>query len=504
MKQRACTARFCAVQALYLFQVVITHMSEYRQVQGEIKLLQRRNEFLYDVELWMLSASANRNNWKYPVNEAVARLFLGKPLLTAYIGDGTIVGDGHNFLEYFDENGEIHGDFTAADAERIVGSLSEDPADIRVVERDGDTWIVGRGTLWEWYCGQLCEQIRGLAEQGRTMPVSIETLVSESHMDGDIEVMDEFIVLGVTILGVHVTPAVAGARITALQALESGEYQQLKLKAASYLNPKTTETEPKNNETKPDGAEAEPPENKSKGVKQALIYNKKQLETLAKRFPEYILLAASKDDETGAIKVKMRNASFDLYSYEMQSEGETVVPERFQPFFASVDLGDGVSMDANDYNDQMAAELRRMTADKTAAEDELKKTREALNKMQENEKKRRIEVSKAAVKRALENFNANRTVKVDEAAVAEVLKKAEDGDYTTCKDGEGCWTGEAAAERDCLAECAKKDIEIQAKLAKDAAQKEKNVHIWEKLNDNSAGADDGSVGALLKRLKIKE
>ena len=145
-----------------------------------------------------------------------------------------------------------------------------------------------------------------------------------------------------------------------------------------------------------------------------------------------------------------------------------------------------------------------MTADKTAAEDELKKTREALTKMQENEKKRRIEVSKAAVKRALENFNANRTVKVDEAAVAEVLKKAEDGDYTTCEDGEGCWTGEAAAERDCLAECAKKDIEIQAKLAKDAAQKEKNVHIWDKLNDNSAGADDGSVGALLKRLKIKE
>ena len=165
-------------------------MSEYRQVQGEIKLLQRRNEFLYDVELFMLSASSNRNSWKYPVNEAVARLFLGKPLLTAYIGDGTIVGDGHNFVEYFDENGEIRGDFTAADAERIVGSLSEDPADIRVVERDGDTWIVGRGTLWEWYCGQLCEQIRGLAEQGRTMPVSIETLVSESHMDGDIEVMD--------------------------------------------------------------------------------------------------------------------------------------------------------------------------------------------------------------------------------------------------------------------------------------------------------------------------
>lgn len=474
-------------------------MEEYRQFTGELKVLQKRNEWLYDVELWMLSASANRNNWKYPVNEAVARLFLGKPLLTAYIADGNIVGDGHNFLEYFDpETGEPRGDFTAADAERIVGSLSDDPADIRVVERDGDTWVVGRGTLWEWYCGQLCDQIRGLAEQGRTMPVSIETLVSQSHMDGDIEVMDEFIVLGVTILGVHVTPAVAGARITALQALEQGEYQQLKLKAASYLKPNTEA------ETKTEiGAEAEPPETNSKGVKQALIFTKKQLAALSERFPDYVLLAASKDDETGVVTVKMRNNSFDVFTYKMASETETIAPERINSVYASLDLGDELKIDVNDYAEQLNAELRRMSADKKTAEDELTKTREALKKMQENEKKRRIEASKAKIKDTLAFFNANRTVKVDEAAVAEIMKKAEAGDYATCEDGEGCWTGDAAAERDCLAECAKVDTKTQEKLAADAANKENRVHVWDKLGDN-APSDDGSVGALLKRLNIRE
>ena len=470
-------------------------------MEATIRVLQQDADLNYDVVLDIMRSGINRNDWDYQNVDKYASTFAGTPILCAYLPGR--VADGHNMDEYRLPDGEMVYDFTGPYAERIVGAISDNPEDIVVHEVDGEKWVTATGKLWRFYNRQLCDKI---AEQGR-MSVSAETEVMEEHQNDNISVFTVWRGLGVTVLNETVAPAVPGANIRqALKAMEA-KWTEMKLAAASY-HPKADEETPsdsqKLNQQKPDGAEAEPPENKSQGVKQALIYNKKQLETLAKRFPEYILLAASKDDETGAIKVKMRNASFDLYSYEMQSEGETVVPERFQPFFASVDLGDGVSMDANDYNDQMAAELRRMTADKTAAEDELKKTREALNKMQENEKKRRIEVSKAAVKRALENFNANRTVKVDEAAVAEVLKKAEDGDYTTCEDGEGCWTGEAAAERDCLAECAKKDIEIQAKLAKDAAQKEKNVHIWEKLNDNSAGADDGSVGALLKRLKIKE
>ena len=473
-------------------------MEEYRQFTGEIKVLERQNDWLYEVELYCLSASDNRNGWRYPVNESVAKLFLGKPLLTAYVANGSIVGSGHNFTEYTDPaTGEVRGDFTAADAERIVGSLSDDPKDIRSVERDGDTWIVARGFLWEWYCGQLCDQIRGLAEQGRTMPVSIETLVSKSHMDGDIEVMDEFIILGVTILGIHGTPAVAGARITALQALQ-GEYQQLKVRAAAYLAPNAAEAGPKNNETNTEGAEAEPPEEISKGVRQALTFTKKQLAALSERFPDYILLAASKDEESGEVTVKMRNASFDVFSYKMASESETIAPERITAVYASMDLGDELRIEANEYTEQLSAELRRASADKAAAEAELKQAQDALKKMQESERKRRIEASKAAVKRALDSFNENRAVKVSEEAVAEVMKQAEDGEYAECEDSEGCWTGEAAAERDCLAKCAMEDINALKKNARH------EVHVWDKLADNGMAADDGSVGALLARLEIKK
>lgn len=464
-------------------------MEEYRQLTGELKVLEKQNDFLYNVELWMVSASTNRNLWKYPVNEEVAKLFLGAPLLTAYIADGKIVGDAHNFDTYTDpETGEPRADFTAADAERIVGSLSEDPADIRTVERDGDTWIVGRGTLWEWYCSQLCDQIRHLAEQGRTMPVSIETLVYESHMDGNVEVMDKFIVLGVTILGVHVAPAVVGARITALQAL-GPQFKELKIRAASYAGKAPDEEKPK------DGADSSA--GKNEGVRRTLILNRKQLQELGKRFEGYTVLAAVRDDETGAVTVKMRNSSYDLYSYTMASQDETIAPERMVMLSGRIDLGDELGVDASEYTEALNADVRRANADKAAAETELASVKAELNAMQEAERKRRIKASKAAAEAALAEFNEPREEKVSASAIEEVIKAAEDGAYTECVDGEGCWNGDVIAARDCRAICADEDTKVQ----KAKVQKNNSTYIWDKVG-KPAPEDDGSIDALLRRRGI--
>ena len=475
-------------------------MQEYRQFNGEIKVLQKQNEWLYDVELWMLKEEeANRNNWRYPVDRATADLFVGVPLLTAYVMGGKVNGDGHNFREYTDpETGEPRGDFRGADAERIVGSLSENPADIRIEESDGYKWLVGRGSLWQWYCGELCDQIRNLAEQGRTMPVSIETLVSESHMDGDVEVMDKFIVLGVTILGIHVEPAVEGARIAALQALES-DFKELKLRAASYAGNAAGEPASQPNNDPNDGANAAPEETKSKGVNKTLtLFTKRQLAELSKRFEGYTLLGAQKDEETGAVTVKMRNDAYDTYSYTMQSESETIAPERIIATNARIDLGDGISMDALDMMESLNADVRRLSADKSAVEKELADTKAALNAMQEAETKRRKAAAVAAVNSALAKFNENRENKVDATAVAQLVKNAEDGCYDDCVNAEGEWCGDELAERDCLAECAKQEMEAQAK----AAANKKNAYVWDKHKVEQH--DDGSVGALLKRLNINK
>ena len=236
--------------------------------------------------------------------------------------------------------------------------------------------VHGRGTLWEWYCLQLCEQIRQLAEQGRTMPVSIETLVTASHMDGDIEVMDEFIVLGVTILGINVTPAVAGARITALRALE-GEFAELKIRAASYngeVNPAEPGTEP-NPEQKPVG---DPPTaTNEKGGNRALILNKKQLAKLNERFQGYVVLAASQNDDSGEMTVKLRNDAFEAFTYKMANNEETVAPERIVPTMMSVNLGDEFTVDATDLFDALYGANTKLNSEKDTVSKELEAARAA-------------------------------------------------------------------------------------------------------------------------------
>lgn len=472
-------------------------VEEYRQFNGEIRVLERRNEWLYDIEVWALSDPVNLNNWKYPVNDNVAKLFLGKPLLTAYLAGGTVYGGGHNFREFTDpETGEPRGDFTGADAERIVGSLSENPEDIRVEERDGNKWIIGRGTLWEWYCLQLCEQIRQLAEQGRTMPVSIETLVTASHMDGDIEVMDEFIVLGVTILGINVTPAVAGARITALRALE-GEFAELKIRAASYngeVNPAEPGTEP-NPEQESVG---DPPTaTNEKGGNRALILNKKQLAKLNERFQGYVVLAASQNDDSGEMTVKLRNDAFEAFTYKMANNEETVAPERIVPTMMSVNLGDEFTVDATDLFDALYGANTKLNSEKDTVSKELEAARETIKQMTERENKRRVKAAQEAAKNALASFNANRENPVDESAIAEILKNAEDGKYTECEDENGEFCGDKMAERDCYAVCGMAD----AKERKEQAEINRNTYIWDKTGKKPV--DDGGIAGLLSRKGIR-
>lgn len=471
-------------------------MEEYRQFTGEIKVLERKNDWLYDIEAFVLSAGPNRNKWEYPVNESVAKLFLGKPLLTAYVANGAIVGDGHNMREYTDpETGDPRGDFTAADAERIVGSLSDNPEDVRIVERDGNTWIAAKGTLWEWYCLQLCEQIRQLAEQGRTMPVSIETLVTQSHMDGEIEVMDEFIVLGVTILGIHVTPAVAGARITALRALE-GEFQELKIRAASYNGVQ----EPDQPGTEPNPEQdhvGDPTPNIKEGGNRVLILNRKQLVKLNERFQGYVVLAASKDDETGETTVKLRNDAFEAFTYKMANDAETVAPERITPIAMSVSLGDDLAVDASELYDAMSGASAKLNSEKDALAKELEAARETIKQMTERENKRRVNAAKEAANKALADFNANRAVAIDATAIAEIIKNAEDGKYTKCEDENGEFCGDTMAERDAYAVCGMAD----AKERKEKAELNRNTFVWDK--GEKKPVDEGGISGLLVRKGLK-
>lgn len=438
-----------------------------RTLTGKLKVLNRSGDYLFPVELWLLNDLKNRNDWRYEGVENSAAKFLGKPILTAYVAGK--VGDGHNFQMQTDENGDPAPSFTGATDERIVGSISEDAGDVRIEKTGGATWVVGVGTIFAWYAKELVQKLREYAEQGREIPVSIETLVSKSRMEAGVEVEEEYTVLGVTILGDHVTPAVAGARIAALSQMES-EFRELKVRAASYAA-----------------------ENKTlqKGSKNMSVYTKKQLETLQARIGSKWHVMAAVEDENG-IHAALRNDSYDFARYDFADGNDAFTESKLVSCAATVDLGIGTPVDLAPVLD----EITRLNAELTTARDEVAKKDSQIAAMNATENKRRQNEAKEIAKRTLAGFNANRAEKIADNCIESVMNDIESGTYTAMTDKDGLWCGGASVENAVYAICAK---EVQ-KTDKANADKNKTVFSFDKFRGDAAN-DDGTVKGLLERLK---
>lgn len=454
----------------------------YRQIDGELKMLQREGEFIFPVELWLLNDQLTHNGWRF-VNLAEHReKWAGVPILTAYVNGGNTIGSGHNQTTKRDKNGDEYQSFTASTAERIVGALSENPDDIRIEERDGAQWVVGKGFLWAWYAHELVMQIADDAEQGRAMSVSIEALVSDAYMDGEVEVETEYTPLGVTVLGHGVAPAVDDAHIAMLSEIGS-ELKELKLRAASYIE------------------SAEKPQNypNTKGVTKRMRLNTQQLRELQAKFDGYTVLAAEQNDN--GIVVCLMSKAGQTAVYQMASMDETVYAEKIQTLNAQVhfcaDGCDDVLVDACDMVETMSAECAASASRAECAERELSAAKETIKQMEAAESARRLSAAKTAATATLNAFNANREDKVSEDAIKELSAEIESGKFTACEDENHVWIGEKTVEEKVLSICAAAVMEMDKAKAKTA----KDSYIWEKLA--SGEADDGTVEALLARKGIK-
>ena len=212
---------------------------------GELRVLEKINDYEFAVSLRIMRSGLNRNRWDYQNVDKYYLSFLGQPILCAFPNGR--VGLGHEMEEKIDENGEPYYSFVGANSEKIVGTISEKKEDIQLVEEDGETWVVAKGRLFAFYAKELVDYI---VNQG-SMEVSAETEVYESHMDGDIEVFTKWAALGVTCLGSGVAPAIPGARIQEFAAL-SDEFKRVCLKAASYIQGDSVQEEEKIEEPKAD------------------------------------------------------------------------------------------------------------------------------------------------------------------------------------------------------------------------------------------------------------
>ena len=438
----------------------------YNTFTGKLRVLSKEDEFLYKVEVWLLNSEVNRNNWQYLNLDEHRHLFADTPILVAYTGGK--VGDGHNFRMKRDENGEAYASFTDANAERIVGWFKND-SDIRIEEKDGVRWIVGDGTIWSYYARELADL---LTEQGAEgMDVSIETLVENYEVKNGVEVFENYQILGTTILGKGVNPAVAGAHIHAL-SLED-DLKDFKLKVASYMETAK--------------------ETIQKGTKRMAL-NKVQLEALNAKFNGYKIVGTSEDGNHIALLSEADNC---FYGYTLNGE-EEIVAENIKPvnLNAEADFGDDVkvALDAiGAYVDQIKA-LTKKVADLEATANEFESENKALK---EKETNRRNKAVVAAIKALLKAYNAEADEPIDDKACADIVEDAENGEFSDCENAEGEFCGE---EKACsLVKARIFDHESAIRAKKNAANAA--VHSWlDGLRKNSNENSD-SIEGLLSRIK---
>lgn len=471
-----------------------------KATEGKIKLLASNNKFLYPVEIWALNEKVNRNGWKYTKIASRLELFRNIPILIAYEAGGRVVGSGHNYDLRRDENGEEYASFTAADAERIVGWV-HDKANIRIEkDEEGTDWVVMDSYLWSWYSKETVDAIA--SEQGAGMSVSIETLVTEEHMEGDVAVEDDYVVLGITILGRGVSPAVESARIKSLNHLsEMREAMHSNvLKAASYIEDRNENVQGKNNS--------------NERVTKLTYFSRKQCAELSKRFDGYTVIAAAQGDKV--IHVALLSDNGDIAKYEMNSIDETIAVERIKACEGTVtfdcdncdnaeeNCDNAMTVDLSEAIAAMNEVVSKANEAREKAEEDLRKANESITAamgtiadMRNAENARRVQSAKETAKRTLSAFNANSAFEVSESVLEAINNDIDSGVYTERVNSDGAWVGDAEVELRVKAICA----DEQQKFNQANAEKNKNTFIWEKLSEQE---DDGSIGALLKRKGIRE
>lgn len=435
---------------------------------GQVKVLQKISNYEFAVEFWLMRENVNRNNWNYKNLDKYYLTFVGRPILIAYVNGR--VGDGHNYRVRRDpKTGEEYNSYTDATAERIVGTLSDDPADFALVERDGNMWIKAKGKLFAFYNKELTDYI----VQAGSMDVSVETLVSKSYKDGKVEVMTEWEGLAVTILGNGVNPAIPGASIAKLAAMQE-EFKTLKLRAAALHTAAEKGSATKN----------------EKGLRTTM--NKRMMEQMQAKFPNHKVLSMSED----GMNVALLDGSGNLFGYTFKADDNGEVTERrIAPLAAAhivLSVGEvELNADVADVVDYTVAATKTTDGNVKQLSEDLNAAKEQIRAMQEAENLRRVEACKAAVKATLDSFNANRADKVAEEAIKAIETDIEGGVYTGCCDKDGKWTGEEQVRRAVLAVCGEAVMEADRRQA----ESHKSAFAWNNAK-NSGGAESGIAGML--------
>lgn len=439
--------------------------------EGQLRLLSAKDDWLQKVEVRLLNEEENRNGWIYRNLDEHRKLFARTPILCAYVGDK--IADGHNFTMRKDEKeGKEVPDFTAPDAERIVGYFANDE-DIRIEFIDGKKWIVGVGTIFTWYNRQLVEKLKSRG----SLSVSIETLINEMHYEGKTEVFTKYQILGTTILNEKVNPAVVGANIKTLQF--KGDIQEFTMRVASF--DKQQLGLPNN--------EPQTQQNSKKGVGKSMkILN---LDDIRDKFEGYTVLGCN------GLSVALLSDEGRTFKYTFQENEDTVVPSRIEAVAVNSVFGEGDGAVTVSAEQLIGTEKSQLNAAKAALEKEVQKNAELtakLNKMEEQETARRKEAVKAAIKSRLADNKHDCGYDLPDTLCDSLMTDECIGKYAGMVDEHGAFCGEKQAMCDVDALC-------MDEIRKENKAKAKNNGFkWSNIRDGAdeSGASKGVMSSLAR------
>jgi hypothetical protein len=186
-----------------------------------------QGQFL-ELEMFCLSdENPNRNDSTFTKESMLTAIptVYNKPIL-GYFSKTTKDFEEHNSDVKFDpDTGKIYEDYEGRDGQKAIGLIRESDK-VEVIQKDGLNWLHITCGIWSHYNTQ---QVRHLIRSKRKK-VSIECQVVQMHMDGNIEVIDEFVFTGVTILGnirggfTPVIEGITGAHLKLLEFVDSHEF----------------------------------------------------------------------------------------------------------------------------------------------------------------------------------------------------------------------------------------------------------------------------------------
>lgn len=442
---------------------------------GTLRVLQQDNDLNWDVQIEIMRSGLNENGWDFRNIGRYANTFRGTPILCAYLPGGRI-GDGHNMREQRGLNGKVHYSFTDGTAERIVGMIYDTEDAVWTEERGGELWAIARGKLWRFYNPELVDKI---ARQGR-MSVSAETNVTKAHREDDREVYSQWYGLGVTILGDGVAPAVPGANIKALEAIQ-GKFKEMQLRAASYHPSK--------------------PQDDKKGVKTLNgMSNTPLLKKMQEKFKDYRILNMS---ENGDHVLMLNSAGLPCTYISKADDHDVVIPERieFATLSSNFKFADNTELDI-DVTALLAASVEEANNRAEAAETkaanlatENERLNSQLQAMNEAEDKRRIEECKKAMEAAV-NEAKECGVELPEDLCKSTKESIEGGCYNSKCDKDGNWVG---------AECVKTELmskvgELCLQAAKAKKRSEEKHYAWEPGFAGNSAKDDDPIAQIISQI----